>query len=123
MNRRFVSNIILMSLLIVTVSNLTILANDNKNANVMESFSFMKTAYAQNANTTSDDYSGLGISQDNPLASVGLSYNSTNSTVTSGTNSASGAAVPEFGSIAPIVLVVAIISIVMISARTKLRFN
>ncbi|MDE1812628.1 MAG: PEFG-CTERM sorting domain-containing protein [Thaumarchaeota archaeon] len=120
MTSRLVSTAILLSLFIITISSLTILASDNKNTNAMESFSFIKTAYAQNANT-SDDYSGLGLSSDNPMSTVGLT-NSTNST-TFGTNSTSGATIPEFGSIVPIVLAVSIVSIIMISARTKLRFN
>lgn len=86
----------------------------------MDSISFMKIAYAQSANST-DDYSGLGISSDNPMTTVGLTHNSTNST--SGTNTTSSATTPEFGSIVPIVLAVSIISIILISARTKLRFN
>ncbi|HJW19379.1 MAG TPA: PEFG-CTERM sorting domain-containing protein, partial [Candidatus Nitrosotalea sp.] len=114
------SHTILMSLLVVTISNLTISSSDNKNADVMDSFSFMKTAYAQSANSA-DDYSGLGISSDNPMATVGLTHNSTNST--SGANPTSSATTPEFGSIVPIVLAVSIISIILISARTKLRFN
>ncbi len=121
MNRRLASNAILMSLFIVIISSLIILASDNKSINVMASFSFIKIAYAQSANT-SDDYSGLGLSSDNPMSTVGLT-NSTNSTTTSGTNSTSSATTPEFGSIVPIVLAVSIISIIMISARTKLRFN
>lgn len=118
---RLVSTVILMSLFIVTISSLTILTSDNKNTDAMESFSFIKTAYAQNANT-SDDYSGLGLSSDNPMTTVGLT-NSTNSTATSGANLTSSATTPEFGSIVPVVLAVSIISIIMISARTKLRFN
>ena len=120
MNGKLVSSAILMSVFIVTISSLTILTSDNKNTNAMESFSFIKTAYAQNANT-SDDYSGLELSSDNPMSTVGLT-NSTNST-TFGTNSTSNATIPEFGSIVPIVLVVSIISLIVISARTKLRFN
>ncbi|GEM_PF-5523490 len=120
MNRRLVLHAILISLLVVTISSLTILSSDNKNTSVMESFSFMKAAYAQSANSA-DDYSGLGISSDNPMATVGLTHNSTNST--SGTNSASSTAIPEFGNLVPIMLVVSIISIILISAKTKLRFN
>lgn len=121
MNHKFVLHAILLSLLVATISNLTILASDNKNTNVIESFSFMKTAYAQNANSA-DDYSGLGLSSDNPMSTVGLT-NDTNSTTASGTNSTSGATVPEFESIVPIILAVSIISIIAISARAKLRFN
>lgn len=123
MNYRLVSNAILVYLLVVTISNLTILTSENKSTNVTESFSFIKTVYAQNANTGSDNTTGLGLSQDNPMATVGLSDNSTNSTTTSTTNPTSGATVPEFGSTASIVLVVSIMSIVMISARAKLRLN
>ncbi|MGI0007218.1 MAG: PEFG-CTERM sorting domain-containing protein [Nitrosotalea sp.] len=119
MDRRFVLRAILMYILVVTISNLTISSSDNKNTNVMDSFSFMKTVYAQSANSA-DDYSGLGISSDNPMATVGLTHNSTNST--SGTNPTS-ATTPEFGSIVPIVLAVSIISIILISARTKLRLD
>ncbi|MGI0092514.1 MAG: hypothetical protein ACREA8_00260 [Nitrosotalea sp.] len=121
MTSKLVSTAILMSLFIVTVSSLTILASDNKSTNVTGSFSFIKMAYAQNANT-SDDYSGLGISSDNPMATVGLT-NSTNSTTTLGTNPTSSATTPEFENIVPIVLAVSIISIIVMSARTKLRFN
>ncbi len=121
MDRTLVSSVILLSLLVVTVSNLTILTSDDKN-NTMKSFSFIKTAYAQNANT-SDDSAGLGISSDNPLASVGLSDNSTNSTVASGTNLTSSVTTPEFGSLVPVILAVSIISIILISARTKLRLD
>ena len=87
----------------------------------------MKLAYGQ----TSDNSSDLGVPTDNPAADLGLD-NSTNSSSgstpagsASGTVTSSTPAVttPEFGSIAPIILVIAVISIVIISARTRLGFG
>ncbi len=146
MNFRMFSNVILMSLLIIAFSNLTILSIDDKNTDSMIIFFLMKPAYAQNSSSVNS--TDLGVPSDNPMADLGLSNNSTNSTTvlnptttvvnptttvsntttstantTSSQNQVSGATTPEFGSIAPFILILSIVSIVVISARNRLRFN
>jgi predicted secreted protein with PEFG-CTERM motif len=117
-----------MSFFIVTILNMAVLSTDHKNVDSVNIVSFIKPAYAQDP---SDNSSDLGTPSDDPLADLGLSDNSTNATSVpdstisnpSPSNQVGGATVPEFGSIAPIILVISLVSIVAISARTKLGFN
>ena len=129
MNNRMISNVILMSLFILTISNLTILSGDYKDTDSMAIFSFMTPVYAQSTSPGSDNSTDLGGLGNDPLAGLGLDDNSTNSTTpatapSTTTNANSGTnAVPEFGSVAPIILIISIISIVVISSRNRLGFN
>ena len=80
---------------------------------------------------TSDNSSDLGVPTDNPASDLGLDNSTNSSSGSTPTSSASGTVTsstpavttPEFGSIAPIILVIAVISIVIISARTRLGFG
>ena len=137
MNHKIISNIILMSIFTLTISNFAVLSDDYKNNDSKFIFSFMKPVYAQSA--PSDNSTDLGPPSDNPLADLGLSNstnstsvtnpatvsNSTTSVANSGSpqNQTSGATTPEFGNIASIILLISIVSIVVISARNRLGFN
>ncbi len=123
MNHKMISCVILMSLFIVTISNLTVLSTDYKNTDSMVAFSVIKSAYAQS--TPSDNSTDLGVPSDDPLSDLGLSDNSTNSTsqTTSIQNPPPGATTPEFGNLAPIILVISIVSILVISTRNRLGFH
>ena len=82
----------------------------------------VNTAYAQSDTNSSD----LGVPMDDPAADLGLSQdNSTNTTSGTSTNpsQASTVTTPEFGSMTPIILVISIVSIVILSARTRLGFS
>ena len=130
-NRYFV--IVLTSILVITTAGL-ISSNGLQSTGNIE-FTFVKNAFAQSA-SGADNSSDIGISTNDPLAGLGLD-NSTNSTSSTNTtmpstsmsnssmsqNQMQSATTPEFGSIAPIILVVSIISIVVISARNRLGFN
>ena len=120
MNHRIISTVVLMSFLVVTSANLLILSISDKsiNPNIVETFFFMKSAYAQSPDLGADNSTDLVIPFDN---STDLGIPQDNST--SDQNQTSSATTPEFGSIAPIVLVISIISIVILSLKTKLGFN
>ena len=86
-------------------------------------------AFAQ----TSDNSSDLGVPTDNPAADLGLDNSTNSSSPTAATGPASGTATnssqtstvttPEFGSMVPIILVISVMSIVVLSARTRLGIN
>lgn len=65
-----------------------------------------------------DPSADLGLPTDNTMSNVG--DNLTSSSTTS--NLASNTAVPEFGPLASIVLVLSVLSILVFSAKTKLKF-
>jgi len=78
---------------------------------------FMKTAFAQNTSAGNNNSTDLdSLLKDNSTNFTLPTDNTTNSSTFSITT-------PEFENIVPIVLVISIISIVIISARTRLRFN
>lgn len=88
----------------------------------------IKPAFAQ----ASDNSSDLGVPLDNPAADLGLDNSTNSSSGASPANSTSGTATsagqntvttPEFGSIAPLVLVISIIGIVIVSARARIGFR
>ena len=82
-----------------------------------------KPAFAQTSSNSSD----LGVPTDDPAAGLGL-YNSTNPSAAlenpaSGAGQGTSATVPEFGSVAPVVLAVAAMAIVVASSRSRLGFR
>ena len=112
MIRKQISSSILTLLLFIAVS---CLADDIASAGV-------NTVYAQTDTNSSD----LGVPLDDPAADLGLSQdNSTNTTSGTSTNSSQTSTVttPEFGGIAPIILMISVISIVILTARTRLGFS
>lgn len=76
----------------------------------------------------SDNSTDLGLTPTDPSADLGLPSDNTTSSVGDNTTSsptsnlASNAAVPEFGPLASIVLVFSVLSILVFSAKTKLKF-
>lgn len=76
----------------------------------------------------SDNSTDLGMTPTDPSADLGLPPDNTTSSVGDNTTSspasnlASNAAVPEFGPLASAVLVFSVLSILVFSAKTKLKF-
>ena len=141
MSHRLLSTVIMTSILIVTATGLVFSSDYNSSANNME-FNFIKNAFAQSANDNSSDLSSVlpdnstdfSIPDDNATTSSPSSGTVTLSNMTqsgpsgqnmqsmpSGQTQVPGATTPEFGSIVPIILVISIISVVIVSAKAKLR--
>lgn len=76
----------------------------------------------------SDNSTDLGLTPIDPSADLGLPSDNTtssvgdNATISPTSNLASNAAVPEFGPLASTVLVFSVLSILVFSAKTKLKF-
>ncbi|HZS73775.1 MAG TPA: PEFG-CTERM sorting domain-containing protein [Candidatus Nitrosotalea sp.] len=76
----------------------------------------------------SDNSTDLGLTPSDPSADLGMPTDNTTSSVgdntasSSASNLASNAAVPEFGPLASIVLVISVLSILVFSVKTKLKF-
>jgi predicted secreted protein with PEFG-CTERM motif len=142
-NYTLIPTIALISFLVIAITNLPSLASNDKTFDADNiGVSFMKTAFAQsptasNNNSTDldsllqDNSTNLGESTNNSTNpstssadnSTNLSASSTENMTQNTQNQTSSATTPEFGNFVPIVLVISIISIVIISARTRLRFN
>jgi len=141
MSRRLLSTVIMTSILIVTATGLVFSSDENNSANSAES-NFIKNAFAQSASDNSSDLSSVlpdnstdfSIPDDNATTSSPSSGTVTLSNMTqsgpsgqnmqsmpSGQTQVPGATTPEFGSIVPIILVISIISVVIVSAKAKLR--
>ena len=115
MGIRRISSVLLTSVLVITVAGL-ISSVDSKS---FDNIGFVKSAFAQNASNSSD----LNGVLPNNSTDFGIpGDNTTNSSSMSGANtSQTSSTVPEFGNVAPIILVIAVISIVAISAKTRLK--
>lgn len=107
MDMRRISSVVLASILVFTAATLTI-PNDEKTFGI----ELVKNAFAQNASNSSDL---AGVLPDNSTDFGIPGDNTTNSTQGQTTT------VPEFGNVAPIILVISVISTIMLSARTRLR--
>ena len=105
MHEKFDMTLFLTSVLILSVTSLILLSN-----NSVSSF-FSSDAYAQ----TPPDLGGFPSDNSTDLGGGLGGLPSDNST--------SGATTPEFGPVASIILVLAIVSVIMISARTRLKFS
>ncbi len=96
------------------------LAGDNSTNSSMPSDNF--TDPSDNStdlgSTPIDSSADLGAPTDNTTSSVGDNPSSS----TTSSNPTSNAAVPEFGPLTSIVLVFAVLSILVFSAKTKLKF-
>lgn len=138
---------ILLSILILTVANFAILNDDSS----LFKFAYAQTPdpgaspddplagdNSTNSGMPSDNFTDPSMSSDNstdlgmmppdPSADLGLPTDNTTSIADNTTSSSppsnptSNAAVPEFGPLASIVLIVSVLSILVFSAKTKLKF-
>ncbi len=141
------ASVILMSILILTVANFAVmgdglslfkfayaqtpdpgsdfsdpLAGDNSTDSGMPSDN------STDMGMPSDNSTDMGVTPTDPSADMGLPSDNTtgsvgdNTTSSPPSNLASNAAVPEFGPLASIVLVISVLSVLVFSAKTKLKF-
>ena len=139
-------SVVLLSILILTVATFAVV-NDGSS---LFKFAYAQTPdpganpndplAADNSTNSmpSDNSTDLGMPSDNsttsdlaptdPSADLGMPNDNTtsiagdNTTSSSTSNLTSNAAVPEFGPLASIVLVISVLSILVFSAKTKLKF-
>ena len=139
-------SVVLLSILILTVATFAVV-NDGSS---LFQFAYAQTPdpganpndplAADNSTNSmpSDNSTDLGMPSDNsttsdlaptdPSADLGMPNDNTtsiagdNTTSSSTSNLTSNAAVPEFGPLASIVLVISVLSILVFSAKTKLKF-
>jgi hypothetical protein len=142
------ASVVLLSILILTVANFAVFNDDSS----LFKFAYAQTPdpgtaspddpLAGNNSTdsgmpsdnftdpgmTSDNSTDLGATPIDPAANLGLPSDNTTSSVGDNTSSSTtstptyNAAVPEFGPLASIVLVFSVLSILVFSAKTKLKF-
>lgn len=107
-----ISSVLISSILVITAATLVLPGDGN-------AFGTIKSAFAQNASNSSDL---SGVLPDN-TTDFGIPGDNTTTNAANNTSQPqTSSAVPEFGSIAPIILAISAISIIAFSARTRLRF-
>lgn len=142
-------SIVLMSVLILTVANFAFMGDSFSSS--LFKLAYAQTPdpgtdfsdplagdNSTNSGMPSDNYTDMGMPSDNstdmgmtpidPAADLGLPSDNTTGSAGDNTSSsppsnlASNAAVPEFGPLASTVLVFSVLSILVFSAKTKLKF-